>query len=194
MPSLLETIAVLFSFAAVWLTVRKKVICWPVGLVGVTAYGLLFHQLRLYADMSLQAAFFVQGVYGWWYWVRGGAEHAQPDVTRLGYTRLAWVVAGLVLGAWLVGDLLSRTDAAAPHLDAFLALTSLVANGLLARKVLESWWLWVMADVLYIGLFLAKGVPLSGALYALFLLMSLRGAARWYREQSGASVPAMELA
>lgn len=75
-----------------------------------------------------------------------------------------------------------RTDAAAPFLDAFLALTSLTANMLLARKILESWWLWISADVLYVGLFWSRDAYLSSVLYAVFLGMAIHGAVRWQRE------------
>jgi nicotinamide mononucleotide transporter len=182
MPTLLEMVAVVFSFAAVWLTIRKHVACWPVGLVGVTAYFLLFHRLRLYADMALQVVFFAQGLYGWWFWRRGGTDRREPPVTLLGLPRLAVLAASVLLATLGIGALLARTDASAPYLDSFLALTSLAANALLARKVLESWWLWITADVLYIGLFLTRGVPLSAALYLVFLLMAIQGAVRWQRE------------
>jgi nicotinamide mononucleotide transporter len=189
MPDTVEIVAVLFSLAAVWLTVREKIICWPVGLIAVVAYGIFFYRLRLYADMTLQAVFFAQGVYGWWYWARGGVEHTEPEITRLGARAFLPLLLGLAVAAWVVGNALARTDAAAPHLDAFLALTSLTANLLLARKILESWWLWVFADVLYIGLFLHKGAPLSAGLYAVFLVMATSGAVRWQRRYRGRAAP-----
>src|SRR5688572_14838136 len=148
MPTLLEVVAVVFSFAAVWLTIRKHVACWPVGLVGVTAYFLLFHRLRLYADMALQVVFFAQGLYGWWFWRRGGTDRREPPVTVLGLPRLAVLTAALLVATVGIGTLLARTDASAPYLDSFLALTSLTANALLARKVLESWWLWIIAGAI----------------------------------------------
>lgn len=191
MPDAVEMVAVIFSLAAVWLTVREKLLCWPVGLIGVVAYGIFFYRLRLYSDMVLQVVFFAQGVYGWWYWARGGVTHTEPDITRMGLRRFLLVLLGLGAASWIIGNGLARTDAAAPHLDAFLALTSLTANLLLARKILESWWLWVLADVLYIGLFLYKSVPLSAGLYAVFLVMATTGAVRWQRLYRRRSTPAV---
>src|SRR5688572_19342661 len=192
MPTLLEVVAVGFSFAAVWLTIRKHVACWPVGLVGVSAYFLLFHRLHLYADMTLQVVFFAQGLYGWWFWRRGGTVRREPPVTVFGLPRLAVLAAAVLLATLGIGTLLARTNASAPYLDSFLALTSLTANALLARKILESWWLWIVADVLYIGLFLAKDVPLSAGLYVVFLLMAIQGAVRWQRELTRTPIAAGE--
>lgn len=182
-PSAVEIVAVVFSLAAVWLTVRKNIWCWPVGLVGVTAYAVFFLDLRLYADLGLQSVFFVQGLYGWWFWIRGGDGPVEPAVTRIGGLPFLGTLAGLLAGAFLLGRLLAlHTNAAVPYLDAFLALTSLTANMLLARKVLESWWFWITADVLYIGLFWIKDAHLSAALYAVFLGMAIHGALRWHSE------------
>ena len=181
-----EVVAVLFSLAAVVLTIRKNVWCWPAGLVGVTAYLWVFRALRLYADMGLQVVFFVQGVYGWHFWLRGGENHTPAPVRRLGknsffVTLLTLGIATIVLGAGL-----SRwTDASLPYLDSLLSVTSLTANMLLASKILESWFLWIGADVLYVGMFVFKGVYLTAGLYVVFLGLACAGLSRWLAEERG---------
>jgi nicotinamide mononucleotide transporter len=179
-----EVVAVTFTLACVVLTIRKHIACWPLGIVGVLAYGVLFYQLRLYADMALQVVFLIQSVYGWHFWLRGGANQAPAPVRRWGFRRMALVLAMLALGAAIVGTGLAiYTDASVPHLDAFLALTSLTATALLARKILENWLLWILADLLYVGLFVYKGVYLSAALYAIFLVLATAGLFAWMRDE-----------
>jgi nicotinamide mononucleotide transporter len=165
----------------VWLTVRRHVACWPVGLVGVLAYLFVFVRARLYADAGLQVVYLAQGVYGWWAWTRD-VRRAEPPVRALGgRARLALSVlvaaASLALGAGLA----ARTDAAAPYADAALSVGSLAANQLLTRRLVESWVLWVLVDVGYVWLFAAKGLHVSAVLYAVFLAMAAAGLRDWAR-------------
>lgn len=182
LPSPLELLAVVASALAVWLSVRRRIATWPVSIVAVSAYLLLFVRERLYADAALQIVFLGQSIYGWWSW-SSAARRAEPPVLLLS---LGWRVAtvlGIALGAGAVGTLLDRhTDASAPYWDATASLTSLTANQLLARRVLENWLLWIAADVVYVGLFAWKGLWASAALYVVFMGMCVAGLVRWRRE------------
>jgi nicotinamide mononucleotide transporter len=178
----IESLAVVATLASVWLSVRRNILTWPTGIVGVSAYFVVFLRERLYADMALQLLFFVQCSYGWWAWRRIEQRAEQPIRTLGARGRIA-VVAGVAVLAWLAGALLSRyTDASAPYWDATASVLSIVANQMLARRLLENWVLWIAADALYVGIFLWKGLLLSAALYALFLGMVIVGLRRWTRE------------
>jgi nicotinamide mononucleotide transporter len=97
----------------------------------------------------------------------------------------------VVAAALIVGTLLDRyTDAAAAYWDASASVLSITANQLLARRVLENWVLWIVADALYVGIFMWKALYLSAGLYALFLGMVIAGLVRWTREYRGISVEA----
>jgi nicotinamide mononucleotide transporter len=94
----------------------------------------------------------------------------------------AAVVGAVVTLSWTAGALLTRyTDASAPYWDATASVLSITANQLLARRVLENWVLWIVADALYVGIFLWQGLHLSAALYALFFGMVIVGLLRWTR-------------
>ena len=65
---MIEVIAVVITLAAVYLTTRQVIWCWPLGMVSVTLYALVFFEARLYADMGLQGLYFGLAAYGWWAW------------------------------------------------------------------------------------------------------------------------------
>lgn len=179
-----ELVAVVASLLAVILTVKKNVWCWPIGLIGVTAYGFLFFDIKLYADMALQFIFFGQGLYGWYFWLRGGAHATPAPVERIGVHGFLKVWGVILILTSIVGfGLHAYTDASLPYLDSLLAVTSLVANMLLARKILENWVLWIIADVLYIGMFAYKGIYLTAGLYAVFLFLATTGLVSWLKEE-----------
>jgi len=180
-----EIVAVVATLLSVWLSVRRNILTWPTGIVGVSAYFVVFLRTRLYADMALQVLFLVQCSYGWWAW-RRGEQREEPPIRVLSARGRA-AVAAVVLGVSLVaGTLLDRyTDAAAPYWDASASVLSITANQLLARRVLENWLLWIVADALYVGIFLWKSLYLSAGLYALFFGMVIAGLVRWTREYRG---------
>jgi nicotinamide mononucleotide transporter len=178
----IEILAVAATLASVWLSVRRNILTWPTGIVGVSAYFVVFLRTRLYADTALQVLFFAQCCYGWWAWHRG-EQRAEPPIRVLSTRGRVAIAAAVALAAGLAGTLLDRhTNASAPYWDATASVLSIVANQLLARRVLENWILWIAADALYVGIFVWKGLYLSAGLYALFLGMVIAGLRRWTRE------------
>ena len=178
--SWLELLAVVASLASVALTVRRHVACWPTGIVGVAAYFALFVEQKLYADSALQIVFLAQNCYGWWYWVHGTGASGERPVGVLGNRARLGVVAATLATSVAIGAGLARwTDAALPWADATLSTTSLVANWLLARKLIENWWLWLAADVGYVVVFWRKGLHLSAGLYVVFFALCVLGVREW---------------
>jgi nicotinamide mononucleotide transporter len=178
----IEILAVVATLASVWLSVRRNILTWPTGMVGVSAYFVVFLRTRLYADMALQVLFFVQCSYGWWAW-RRIEQRAKPPIRKLSARGRVAVVVGVAAVAGITGTLLHRyTDASAPYWDATASVLSIAANQLLARRLLENWVLWIAADAIYVGIFAWKELYLSAALYALFLGMVIVGLRRWTRE------------
>ncbi|RON40954.1 MULTISPECIES: nicotinamide riboside transporter PnuC [Pseudomonas] len=179
----LEIIAVLLNILGVWLTARRIRWCWPVSVLAVLLYAWIFYQAKLYSDTLLQGIFALLQGYGWWRWSQGGLTHGKVRVARL---PLREGLLGLLfgaLGAVLLGALMySFTDAAVPWLDALLTAFSLVASVWAARKYVVSWWLWIVLDCLYVGLFLFKDLRLTAALYAGFVLLAVYGLRAWQQD------------
>ena len=178
----LELAAALLTVVAVWLTVREVVWCWPLGMVSVALYAVVFWRARLYADMGLQAVYFALSAYGFWAWRHGGREDGALAVSRTSRAmRVALLVAGAAAGALLGASLHRFTDASLPYLDSTLTSFSLVAQWMQTRKLLEAWLVWLAVDVLYVGMFVRKGLLLTAGLYAVFLVLALLGYLAWRR-------------
>jgi nicotinamide mononucleotide transporter len=182
----IELVAVVMTLVGIALTIKEKIWCWPVAIVGILAYLIVFIRARLYADTALQPIYVVQNIYGWWYWARGGerGQGQAPIVILTLRSRLVWLT-GTAITSLIVGAALARwTNAAAPYADATLSTTSLVANWLLARKVLENWWLWIAVNVGYVILFWKKHLLLSAGLYAVLLALAVAGLIEWQRSRA----------
>ncbi|MCL4837623.1 MAG: nicotinamide riboside transporter PnuC [Thermoanaerobaculia bacterium] len=184
----LELLGVLTGVVAVWLTVRQNVWCWPVGLVNVALFAVVFARARLYADAGLQGVYFALCLYGWWAWLHGGRDRGPLAVTRSPRReRLALAVLA-VAGAALLGTLLHRgTNASFPYLDSALTAGSLAAQWLQARKRLENWLVWIAVDVVYVGMYVAKELHLTALLYAGFTALAVAGLREWRRSLAGSA-------
>jgi nicotinamide mononucleotide transporter len=178
----LEGFAVAFGILSVWLSTREHLWSWPTALVNVSLYFVVFARAKLYADMGLQVVYFVLSLYGWYQWRFGGARRSTLHVSRLS-RRTAWtLVALVVLCTTLLATILSRlTDAALPWVDSFTTSTSLAAQWMMTRKILENWVVWAAVDVVYVGMFLVKSLHLTAALYAGFFVLALLGHRSWRR-------------
>jgi nicotinamide mononucleotide transporter len=180
----LEALAVLLGLINISLIVRRSVWNYPFGLAMVAIYAWIFAQpdVRLYSDVGLQGFFFVVQLYGWWNWSRSEAESGEVAVLLLSAGgRIGWLAA--ITGATLAwGALMHRyTSAALPWWDAFIAMTSVSAQLLMARRYLENWVLWIAVDAVAIGVYSAKGLVLTAILYGAFLTLSIVGLLSWRR-------------
>ena len=65
----IEVAGVAFGLWSVWLTIKEKISSWPVGIVNILLFMILFFSVKLYADFGLQIVFLVLSIYGWWVWL-----------------------------------------------------------------------------------------------------------------------------
>lgn len=178
----LEWIAALLGVACVALVVRRSMWNFPFAIVSVTLFGFVFWNARLYSDALLQGFFVAINLYGWWNWARTRGEVGEVVVEGMDpIQRVAAVSAtiGLALGWGAI--MASRTDAAYPYVDAAVAVISIAAQILQARRKLECWVGWIIVDLIAIPLYLARDLHAAAALYLVYLALSVWGLVDWRR-------------
>lgn len=178
----LEMLATLLGLINIVLIVRRSVWNYPFGLAMVAIYAWLFVQpeVRLYSDAGLQVFFFIVQLYGWWNWSRSEADNGEVEVLLMPAWGRGVLVAAIAAATLCWGALMHRyTSAALPWWDAFIAMTSVAAQVLMARRFLENWILWIAVDVVAIGVYATKGLMLTAGLYTVFLTVSAIGLASW---------------
>jgi nicotinamide mononucleotide transporter len=173
----------------VWLVVREHIWNWPIGLANYVFFFLLFWRGRLFADAGLQVIYFGLGVYGWWNWLHGGVRGGELTIRRA--TRTEWLLLAAAVPVATLGlrEILLIARGAAPFWDSLTTVLSLAAQTLQTRKRLEHWAIWILADVIYIPLYLSRQLPLTAVLYFIFLLMCVAGWREWLRRYRAATIP-----
>lgn len=180
----LEIIAVLISVIAVTLTVRRHMLCWPFNLLAYVLYAFIFYDYKLYGETILQLFFMGLAVYGFWQWKKGQEQDHEIRIAQLSMKTmlpqlLVTAIAGVVFGA----ALRFLSDAAVPWLDAQLVAFSLLATYWTSRKHIATWVLWVIVDIVYVGMFIYKDLILTAGLYAAFVLLAAYGWYSWTQVQ-----------
>lgn len=178
MPSTVEILGFATGAASVWLYARQQVAAWPLGIANSLFWIVLFWQSRLYLDSGLQVVYVVLGLLGWHRWQRDdglAVSHTQP---RTAAVLTATVVLGSV-GLWIVEA--RGTDSATPFWDSSTTVVSLVAQYMLTRKLLGTWWLWIAVDVAYLGMYTSRSLFLTAALQPVFIALCLQGRRDWRR-------------
>jgi nicotinamide mononucleotide transporter len=187
----LEGIAVALGLINVALVVKRSVWNYPFGLAMVALYFFVFYEALLYSDALLQIFFFVVQIYGWRSWAAAKKSAGEVQVGTLDARgRVLWI-AGTAIASLIWGLAMARfTDAAAPLVDAGVAGTSVAAQVLLARRRIENWVLWILVDIVAIGLYWSRDLRVTSGLYAVFLVLATGGLVGWARALRDAKVPA----
>jgi len=178
--SYVEFIAVAFGLLSVYLSAREHIISWPTAIVNVAIFFFLFWKAKLYADAVLQLVYLTLSVYGWYEWLYGGTQHSRLKVSRTSRTEWLVLTPLFLVGGLGLGALLARyTDSPIPYFDAMLTAASLVAQWMMTRKLLENWLIWIAADIVYVPVFIKRGLPFTAVQYAVFLVLAAMGYYGW---------------
>jgi len=190
--SYIEFFGTIFNILCVWLVAKNKIINWPIGILGTLLFGFLFFQINLYSDFFEQIYFLITGFWGWWVWAKGRkTDVGEKPIKKLSTPSRVWWIGVIIMGTGLLGYFTANihtyfpqvfTEAASfPYLDAFTTVLSFVATIFLVRKKVEAWYLWILVDIIGIGLYWTKDVRLVSLLYIVFLILATKGLINWLR-------------
>jgi nicotinamide mononucleotide transporter len=169
----------------VFLEIRQTIWLWPVGIITSAVYIWVFFTSKFYADMSLQGYYLVISILGWYWWAKGTGQKKEGEKEQLQVTRLK-LRTGIVLAIvfvllytvmWFV--LTRLTDSPVPVRDSFITSLSIVATWMLARKIFEHWYLWIVVNFVSAVLFLTRGLFPTFILYVVYGIMSFAGLVEW---------------
>ena len=188
--SYVEFIGTALGLISVFLAARANILTWPTGILNAIFFLIIFYQIHLYSDMFLQCYYCGMGVYGWFSWKYKADHHESGVMTLENRTRLMLLVLIAVV-VLIVGTLVSQIHlilpqvfdhpASYPYIDTFIAISSILATILLARRIFETWVLWVAVDITSIGLYSVKGVKLIALEFCIFLALAVLGIYSWSR-------------
>jgi nicotinamide mononucleotide transporter len=186
--SALEIVAVVAAVAYLLLAIRENIWCWLFAAISTAIYVYLFIQARLYMESALNVFYFGMAIYGWHVWYFGRTPGRELPVTVWPLRAHGGAISVIVLLSMTSGFLLGRyTDAAFPYIDSLTTWSAIWATFLVARKVLENWWYWLVIDVVSVAIYWVRDLELTSLLFVAYVAMIPFGLVRWTRSYREAS-------
>ncbi len=180
--SLPEVIAVVAAILYLGFAIRQKIVCWLFAALSTAIYVWLFIDVKLYMESVLNAFYLVMAGYGWYVWKSGRDDsHERPVVVWPLKTHLAAMLVVVLLsvasGYWLS----AYSDAAFPYIDSLTTWFAIWGTFLVARKVLENWWYWLVIDIASVFIYWSRDLQLTSVLFIIYIIMIPIGLISWTR-------------
>ncbi|MBO7234962.1 MAG: nicotinamide mononucleotide transporter [Alistipes sp.] len=181
---LLQIVGTLLGLLYLWLEYKANIWVWIVGAIMPMVHGILYLQSGIYADAAMQLYYVAAGIYGLFVWLRG--EKRSEKRVDIQHTPKKWifslVAVYVVLHISLYFLLTEFTDSRVPLFDSMSTALSIVAMWMLSRKLVEQWLVWLVVDMISVGLYLYKGIPITAMLYMLYCALAVAGYMRWRKQ------------
>ena len=182
----IELAGSVLSIIYLYLSIKQRVSLWIFGFLCSLLYVVVFFQSKFYADMSLQFYYLGVSVFGWISWKAGKPENRKelPVKRTTPLSGAIILVIALVLYFLYYFILSEYTDSPLPKADAFTTALSIVATWMLARKMIEHWWLWIIVDSVSAGLYFYRALYPTAILFVIYTIMAIIGYLQWKKSLS----------
>ena len=185
--SWMEIVAASFGLVSVWYAKKANILVYPTGIVSVLLYVYICFNAQLYADMGINAYYFIFSVYGWIMWSRKDVNKEELPVT---YSDLkTWLISIVVFFISLVviqvllrifkADDVAYWSTFVPYTDTFTTAVAILGMWLMANKKVENWLFWIATDVVSVPLYLYKGLVFTSLQFFVFLILAVMGYFEW---------------
>ncbi len=176
-----ELLAVLSALVYVVLAAKENIWCWPAALISTLIYTVIFYDVYLWMDSLLQVYYLIMAVYGWYCWQNYTQADAQvAHIQSWPLQRHLMIIAILSGLSIVVGWLMANfTPADFPYFDSATTVFSVFATYMVAKKVLENWFYWIVIDAVSIYLYLAKDLQPTAMLFVFYVMMAIYGYLQW---------------
>ena len=188
LEQIIEIAGVVIGLVYLYLEYKASIHLWIVSIIMPAIYLYIFFRAGLYADVGINLYYLLIALYGWAAWkysfrLFGDKDNRASGELRISHaTRKDWLKAGVgyLFAQLLIACALANfTDSDVVWADSFVAALSIVGMWMLARKVIEQWWVWLVVDLASVGLFAYKDLYFTATLYLLYAVIAIFGYMKW---------------
>lgn len=170
---MIEIIATFFSLLSVYLGAKNNILTWPLGIIGIIFYGILFYNNNIVGNAILQILFLIQSIFGW---IRWGENRSIEELSIKG-SIINIVVCSLIACCMIY--ILNLIGSNNPLMDGITTSLSIIGLLLMSYSKIDSWYYWIIADIIFVIFFIKVDLYLSAITYFIFLLLAIYGLKKW---------------
>ncbi|MBN1180743.1 MAG: nicotinamide mononucleotide transporter [Bacteroidales bacterium] len=179
----IELCGTILSLIYLYYSVKQNILLWPFGILSSAIYVYIYFVAKIYADMGLNIYYVLISIYGWIIWARGKNPDTPLEISKVSQKQIIYLsIIGLTLFIFFIFLLTTFTDSPVPNIDAFTTAASIIATWMLARKIIEHWILWIVIDVISMGLYYYRGLYITIILFFVYTVISVTGFLNWRKE------------
>jgi nicotinamide mononucleotide transporter len=183
--NILDIIGAACAFLATIAYIKISLWAWSIGLVAILVDIFLYYQKGIYGDMLLQLIYLIFTLYGWYQWKFGGNKHQGLPITSINAKQVLLLIFIAIVGTYTIFyGLCNYTDSQIPFWDAITTTLSLIAQWMVCRKIIENWFLWLVVDSMYLGIYFHKNIPMHALLQLIYFAMAIIGYWYWRKQIS----------
>ena len=178
----LELIAVFFGLLSVWFSKNNNVLVYPTGIINTSIFVYLLVKWELLGDMIINIYYFLMSIYGWYYWTRKSNNQEYTPITKINELDIKIILIIIISSTLFVSYLYSFFDkwsGLVSYIDIFTTAIFFAGMWLMARRKIESWFFWILGDVISVPLYFVKGLAFSSFQYLIFTLIAVAGYYKW---------------
>lgn len=180
--TLLEVVAVAFGLMSVWFAKQEKILVYPTGIINVLIYVYICYFAKLYADMGINAFYFIMSVYGWYNWSKVYKNNTKTAISKNTLKQNIYYIIATIGFFFILFYILSNfTDSDVPVWDSITTAIFIIGMWLMALKKLENWIAWIIGNAISIPLYAYKGLVLTSFQYSVFLALAIAGYIAWIK-------------
>lgn len=185
--NILDLTALIVGLVYLLLEYRASIYVWIAGIIMPAVDLFLYWDAGLYGDFGLAVYYLLASIYGfiaWKFWKKESTTEEMP-ITRFPM-RLLLPVTVVFLVVWgLVWAFLQYwTNSTVPVTDSLTNALSIIGMWMLARKYVEQWIVWIVADAIYVWLYAYKGLPFKASLYTFYIIIAFFGIRAWKQKMN----------
>lgn len=176
---ILQIVGTALGLIYLWLEYKANIWVWVVSGAMAIVHGSLYLNSGIYADAAMQLYYLLAAIYGLAVWKRSAKDKASGGIK---HTPVRWILPLVAVYVALHGAIyfaLTFTDSTVPFLDAMSTALCIVATWMLSRKLVEQWLVWLVVDMISVGLYVYKGIPITAGLYTIYCILAVAGYLRW---------------
>ena len=178
----LEITAVIFGFASVWYSKKNNILVFPTGLISTSIFVYLLFKWQLIGDMMINGYYFVMSLYGWYIWTRKiDSAHVTPisKTTKQEQLLGSIIFIATLFLVFLVYQFFDMWIGWVAYVDTLTTALFFVGMWLMAKRKIEHWMFWIVADIISVPLYFYKGLTFSSLHYLGFTIIAIFGFLAW---------------